>query len=128
MLKDLIPSRVEISIEYALVFDDGHNNGYAFPCDEHGNLQPLSDAGLQSLAFCRNNSNDFQRSGEVVVSRIKNRIPAHGICICGEEVYLTGSYFGATSCPNCNRWYNTCGQELLPPDEWIIDPSDEEYW
>ena len=38
MIKDYKPSFTEIITEYSLVFDDGHHNGFGFPCDENGKL------------------------------------------------------------------------------------------
>ena len=54
--------------------------------------------------------------------------PAHGTCICGEEVSLWDQYYGACECPKCGRWYNLFGQELVAPEHWETDPAEEEYW
>ncbi len=34
MIKDYTPARYVTITDHELVFDDGHNNGYGFPCDE----------------------------------------------------------------------------------------------
>jgi len=41
------------------------------------------------------------------------------LCKCGNELELRNELHGACRCPNCGKWYNMSGQELLPPDEWI---------
>ena len=33
MLKNYIPSKYKTITTYELVFDDGHNNGFGFPCN-----------------------------------------------------------------------------------------------
>ena len=129
MLKNYVPSEIKEIIDYELVFDDGHNNGFAFPCDGAGNVVPLEyDAARANLKWCLENPDQFERYNEVVRHRRKIREPAHGTCKCGEEVYLFDEYYGTCQCTNCDRWYNLFGQEMLPPEKWETDPSEEEYW
>lgn len=127
MLLDYVPSEPKEEVWYEKVYDDGDNNGYGFPCDEDGNLYPMSDAVLENLNYCKSHPAEFLRSGEVVRFCNSYMDLPHGRCKCGEEVYLTGGYYGATEC-SCGRWYNLYGQELMPPEQWDIDPNEEEYW
>lgn len=121
MLKDFTPSRVEEITEYSLVFDDGHNNGFAFACDAAGAL--LFDEETNPLAFanyrnCLGHPEQFVRFGEVVGYPRLFKVPGHGTCSCGHEVNLYNQCQGACQCPNCGQWYNLFGQELLPPEQW----------
>ncbi len=127
MLLDYIPSEPKDEVWYEVVYDDGENNGYGFPCDESGNLFPMSNAALENLNYCKSHRAEFVRSGEVVQFRNSYMEFPHGRCKCGAEVYLSGNYYGANEC-ECGRWYNNYGQELMSPENWDIDPSEEEYW
>lgn len=127
MLLDYVPSEPKEETWYELCYDDGNNNGYGFPCDESGNLFPMSDAALESLNYCKAHKTEFSRCGEVVQFSNSYMEPPHGRCKCGAEVFLIGNYYGASEC-ECGRWYNLYGQELMNPDNWDIDPSEEEYW
>lgn len=129
MLKNYVPPEWKTHEEYELCFDDGFNNGYGFPCDANGNVLPLKcEAARKNLAYCREHPDEFVRAGEILTYRIRYKEPAHGICTCGQDVPLTDEYCGACQCHICGRWYNLFGQELLPPDQWETDPSEEEYW
>ena len=57
---------------------------------------------------------------EYTPSRKENgfRIPASGICNCGNRIDLTDDYYAACQCPICGQWWNLSGQELRPPHEW----------
>lgn len=127
MLLNYVPSEPKEEIWYELCYDDGEGNGYGFPCDESGSLFPMSDAAKESLSYCKSHSEDFLRNGEVVQYRNSYMELPHGRCKCGAEVYLVSNYYGATEC-DCGRWYNSFGQELVPPENWDIDPCEEEYW
>ena len=39
MIKDYKPAEWKNYVFYELVFDDGKGNGFAFNCDENGNLK-----------------------------------------------------------------------------------------
>lgn len=125
MLKNYVPSKIEHLVEYELCFDDGHNNGYGFPCDASGNL--LNEEQRETVAWLLERPQMFSRFNEVVRFERKYREPARGTCICGRELTLYDEYYGACSC-ECGRWYNLFGQELLPPEQWEMEPYEEEYW
>ena len=127
MLSDYVPSEQKEEIWYEVVYDDGENNGYGFPCDESGNIFPMSDAANENLSYCKSHSSEFSRSGKVVQYCNTYMELPHGRCKCGSEVFLSGNYYGATEC-ECGRWYNIYGQELMPPENWDIDPNYGEYW
>ena len=128
MIKNYVPAERKLHVEYELVFDDGHNNGYGFPCDKSGKVSGLSEDAEKNLAYCLAHPERFERYNEVVTYKSWYTEPGHGTCICGHEVELYDQYYGACSCPKCGQWYNLYGQSLLPPEQWETDPSEEEYW
>ena len=126
MLKHYTPSEWKDVIEYNLVFDDGRGNGLCFACDKAGNLLPFDDEAVNE-ARRRNRDTallhpeKYVRFNKIVKETRRYSEPAHGLCDCGEEVYLYNQYMGACECPGCGKWYNLFGQELLPPDQWGED-------
>ena len=134
MLKDIIRGEYITDISYALEYMFDANSGFSFPCDENGKLippikgQPINPAALENLEWCRQHPEKFVRAGEVVVRRREWKEPDRGTCICGETVTLENQYYGACQCPKCGRWYNLFGQSLLPPEQWHMDPGEEEYY
>ena len=131
MLRNYVPSEYHTVVEYELVFDDGHNNGFGFPCDATGKLlqreeeNPCAHANMRR---CLENPEKFVRFNKIIKYERSVRDNAHGTCVCGNEVELWDSYLGACQCEKCGRWYNLFGQELLPPENWEEDPSEEGYW
>lgn len=130
MLKDLTQREWKTFVRFELVFDDGHNNGFGFPCDANGVVkeEELQQAAIENLAWCKAHPEKFARFDEVVTIRQEYMEPARGTCVCGATVILEDQYYGACQCPNCERWYNLFGQSLLPPDQWENDPSEDEYY
>ena len=128
MLKNVTPRERKTIIEFELVFDDGANNGFGFPCDAQGNLLPgLSEAAHENLEYAMQHPEKFVRFNKVVKYCRSYTEPARGTCSCGAEVELWDQYYGACQCEKCGQWYNLYGQELVPPDQWETDPSEEEY-
>lgn len=124
MLKDIIRGEWITDRSYELVFDDGHGNGFGFPCDAQGNVDPtkLPDAACENLQYCMAHPEKFVRFNEVIVRKQSWREPDKGTCRhCGQLVELVNEYYGACQCPKCGQWYNLFGQELLPPKEWEMD-------
>lgn len=115
-LKNLVERRWVEHVEYMLVFDDGHGNGYAFPCDADGNLEELDGEGLKNLEYCKANPQSFARNGKVERYRQRYVVYAQGDCPCGETVILRNQYGAACECPRCGRWYNMRGDEISSPE------------
>ena len=131
MLKDYMPVEHSTVEEYELVFDDGHNNGFGFPCDKDGKLLESEDknpAAHRNYQECLKHPERFVRFNRIVRTERRVRENAHGICVCGEEVELWNQYMGACECPNCGRWYNLFGEELNPPELWEEDLSEDDPW
>jgi hypothetical protein len=128
MLKNIVYPKRETAIMYELAFDDGHHNGYGFPCDSHGNLLPgLADEAKQNYAFCMAHPELFARYNAVIKYSRTYTEPGHGTCACGSEVELVDLYYGSCQCGNCGRWYDIFGGEIFPPDQWEDDDDLDEY-
>ena len=122
MLSNIIRGEYVTEVRYELAFDDGHGNGYGFPCDANGVVdEGLTPNALSNLEYCRQHPEAFERADEVVEIRLEYKEEDRGTCRCGEMVYLHDQYWAACQCPKCGRWYNLFGQELLPPEMWEED-------
>lgn len=117
MLKDIVRGERVTQIDYYLEFFYDDNGGYAFPCDEDGNVTGLSQTAIDNLAWCRSHPEKFIRAGVITPREYSWREPDRGTCVCGRTVYLENQYMGACQC-ECGRWYNLFGQSLLPPAQW----------
>lgn len=121
MLKNYIPSEYRTITTYKLVFDDGHNNGFSFPCTANGKLlysEEENPAAYENLRYCFDHPEKFVRFNKIIKYEYSIRDNAHGTCECGNEVELYDEYYGACQCEKCGKWYNLFGQELLPPECW----------
>lgn len=131
MLKNYTPSEWKDETYYELVFDDGRGNGLCFQCDAGGDILPWPETDPKHLAIdeARRHNRDYAlahpekyiRFNRVIKQTRSYKELAHGLCDCGEEVYLTNQYMGACECPGCGKWYNLFGQELTPPEQWEED-------
>ena len=111
---------------YELLFDDGEGGGFGFPCDADGNVEELNPAAAENLKWCQAHRDRFVHIG-VEEFHQEWKDPDQGTCSCGETFDLIDEYYGACQCPKCHRWYNLFGQSLRPPEDWEIDPSEEEW-
>ena len=125
MLKNIVRAARKTDIEYELCFDDGHENGFGFPCDKVGKVKDISPEAVANLAWCMEHPEKFVRFNKVVKYTRSYTVPGHGTCSCGAEVDLYDEYYGACQCPKCGQWYNLFGQELLPPEQWEKEPENE---
>lgn len=115
MLKNIVPKRKVKEKVYRLVFDDADGNGFAFPCDEEGNIGDLPKEAARNYAWCKEHPEKFERFGFVETVVWSFTEPAHGECHCGARVDLVNQYMGACQCGYCGQWYNLFGQDLTPP-------------
>lgn len=127
MLKNYVPSRYQIEIEYRLEWDTSDDGGLTFPCDEKGEvkLDELTPSGKANYEYCVSHPNEYKRCAVLRKRVYRVCDPAHGECICGREVFLHNQYYGACQC-ECGRWYNLFGSEILPPEYWEEDIHDVE--
>ncbi len=117
MIGNYTPSEWKEDVWHELVFDDGHNNGFGFPCSPDGEPM-LNPASKENYDFCMAHPEKFVRYNKVVEYRRRYKENARGTCHCGEQVELYDEYMGACRCFNCGQWYNLFGQELAPPSQW----------
>lgn len=129
MLKNYTPRRYYTHREYRLEWTDEHGNGFSFPCDANGNVDvsTLAKEARENLQYCMSNPEGFEIAGELQIHEWRCHDDAHGTCSCGREVLLFDQYYGTCEC-ECGKWYNMFGQEVLPPEYWENDPSEEEPW
>ena len=120
MIKDFKRGEVVTVTDYEIMFDDGHYNGFGFPCDKDGNpkIREDNDVAWENYEYCKANLDKFVRKGVVVPETWSYREPNTGTCECGKRIELENQYLGACECPNCGLWYNMFGQELNPPETW----------
>ena len=122
MIKNYTPHSYETIVEYDIVFDDGHHNGFAFPCDAEGKLLPgVPTEAVENYRRCLETPERFSRFNRIVKTERRVRNNARGTCICGNVVELFDMYLGACQCEKCGQWYNLLGQELVPPEQWAED-------
>ena len=118
--------RVE-TVEYQRCFESAPYCGYAFSCDENGNVFPdLNEDALRNYQNCIDGK--YPHLKDVGVRKCTHTYiePAVGICDnCGREVRLEDEYCGAAEC-ECGEWYTMNGQHINPPEMWE-EPIDYEY-
>lgn len=132
MLKIIKERTPETIVEYHLewYYDETRNAGFSFPTNSNYevDLEKMTPEGRTNYERCLNDKS--------LVGPIKDRYehtyinPAVGKCSCGQEVVLDSGYNGAVMCPNCGKWYNLYGQELVDPKYWEEDDDDyyDDYW
>ena len=128
MLKNIVRGEWETETWYELCFyyDEDKSSGFVFPCRMDGTLieEDMTEDGMRNYEFCMKNPENFAVPNEFERHTRRWRNPDRGQCKCGAEVVLHDQYRGACGCPECGRWYNLYGQELLPPDQWEDDGED----
>ena len=128
MLRNIIPSERKRIVEYEIEFLHPDTSGFAFPCDKDGKLLPdVTECARHNYEECMAHPEEWETWNHFHTIRRSYTEPAHGTCICGREVILYDQYYGACQC-ECGRWYNLFGQELLPPEQWEHDPSEDDYY
>lgn len=126
MIKNYKPATYEIITEYNLVFDDGHYNGFNFPCDKDGNLlQGVPQVAIRNYHKCLETPDRFVRFNKVIKTERRVRNNAQGTCHCGNTVELYDMYYGSCQCEKCGQWYNLSGQMLVPPEMWEEDYEND---
>lgn len=93
MIKDYKPAEWKSWSFYELVFDDGKNNGFGFPCDENGNLN-LTEEQKENYKFAMNHPEKFERYNEVVKFTGEYKADASGVCECGEKLSYSTNIWG----------------------------------
>jgi len=107
-------------VKHLRMFDweDEAGSGFAFRCDEKGQLQlDVHRGALANYAACLGGEVNGRKVVDRGVLRHEHSYiePAVGLCErCGEEVELTGF----TNCCSCGADYNMSGQLLAPRSQW----------
>jgi len=103
-------------IVYSLNFleRDCLSQGYSFPCDKWGIVDPnISIEAKENLRKCLDCTYDVIVQGIFEHER-DFKIPALAECECGNQIELDGD----TICHKCEREYNSAGQLLAPRHLW----------
>lgn len=104
---------------YTLFFRyiDDDQSGFAFPCDEHGNVdvQALQPIGRKSLEDCRGPEAALYEAPTIEKNVTRWTEPAVGRCDCGANVSL-GNF--TNTCSRCGADYNGSGQRLASREQW----------
>lgn len=75
------------------------------------------EAARKNFQYCLEHPEEYEDKG-IVVQKETSWQDARAICECGKEIFLSGTYMGASQCKYCGRWHNLFGQELLPSELW----------
>ena len=125
MLKIIKERTPETIKEYYINFwyKDDPNAGFCFPATSTGEpeFSSMSPEAIANYKACLTDERLAEAEFEPREYTYIN--PAVGLCTCGKEVVLEGSYEGATQC-ECGRWYNLFGQSLIDPKYWYRDEDD----
>ena len=122
MANILEESKMVEEVEYRREFESTVwiDSGFTFPVDETTKEVILTDANRANYERCVKDPKRYLDRG--IVKRTRSyRQPALVQCECGEKFRLYNTYMGASQCPDCGRWYNLFGQELVEPSEWERD-------
>lgn len=120
MIRIIKEAKTSHHVEHSLNFDTSPSGGFAFPCNDKGEVLDLNPTAQKNYEGCL--------SGEIKTIRppyIHERVwafndPAVGECYCGAEVELSGDSEGLCYC-HCGACYNTAGQSIRPRSEWEED-------
>ncbi len=92
---------------------DDPNAGFAFDCDEKGNL--LKETSKENYEKCNNGTYNVIFNGIVKHANTYTE-SAIGLCnVCNNKVYLDGF---TNTCEICNTDYNMSGQQLACREQW----------
>lgn len=125
-MKIITKAHRESGVYFQLLFDripyDG--GGWAFDCDEKGNLKPVVqyDAKRALAQVLEKVDAGTVAPGRIAGASWTRFVHATGECSCGREVYL--SHF--TNECDCGLDYNQSGQQLAPRSEWGQETG--EHW
>ena len=119
MLEIISERRPVVDVEFFREFTyvDDPYSGYSFPCDSDGTVHFKCEEAKENYEYAVSHPELIKDLG-IVKREYKYTEPAVGKCSCGEEVALEDHYLGACQCPNCGKWYNIFGQELVSPEYW----------
>lgn len=125
MAKIIKESEIKEDITYfkEFYYEDDHESGFSFPCDEDGTLlSELNEYAVMNYHACLSGMVNGRKILDAGIKARVNRYkePAVLECDCGFSFSLTNQYMGACQCPECGQWYNLFGQELMSPDSWEV--------
>lgn len=96
--------------------DETGDSGFSFPIKD-GKPVLLTEAARKNYDDCISGKHP-ELTRRMETRRHCYKVPAIGLCECGNKVPLVDEYMGACSCKKCGRWYNIFGQSLKNPSHW----------
>jgi len=117
------------NVSYILAYHWKGNpgSGFAFDCDEHGNVMPFSypEAANPNWELCQREAAKPQAEATIIFEGIRCHSynwtsPPEGKCVCGEIVILDEF----TNPCECGRDYNSAGQLLAPREQWGYETGE----
>lgn len=105
----------------SFVYEDNGDCGYAFSCDEHGNVEnPQNPNYLACLTGVINNKKVIDRG--IRQSEWHYVEPGVIECdVCFGEVELCNF---TNTCDVCGTDYNSSGQKLAPREQWGLETGE----
>ena len=83
MLSNIIRGEYVTEVRYELAFDDGHGNGYGFPCDANGVVdEGLTPDALRNLEYCRQHPDAFKRANTNLNLNCNHLRASFPLCRC----------------------------------------------
>lgn len=112
----------QINYQRSFALRDQPGAGYMFDCDEQGVVkQPEHEAGRENLRKCLDGTYDVVDKGVEQWRHVYTE-PAVGRCVCGADVVLDAF---TNTCDECQRDYNSSGQELAPREQWGEETGED---
>lgn len=121
MAKIIYPAKKEISYKLKLHFNliKDPDIGYVFDIDDDNNVILNNEMAEKNFKYVSSHPELYKR--EVRTEENLYKYPAKALCECGNIIYLSDKYYGASQCKKCGAWHNIFGQLLLDPEEWAYD-------
>jgi hypothetical protein len=117
MLKVIKDGYTEFHEECFMYYQTHKDGGFSFPCDNDGNILPLTPAGQDNYKKCI--SGEIKTISQPYIqyySRTYNH-PRVCECECGDELHMECDSEGLVYC-HCGRCYNMAGNSIRPRSEW----------
>lgn len=110
MIVKTMPARWEKYEINMVVFDNGDNRGFMFPCDKDGKLDKLPPDKKDKYEYCISHPDLFDRFNEVIKFEVPYEVEPKAECECGNILY-TREIHGKHRC-RCGRWYDNRLNEI----------------
>lgn len=105
-----------VSYQHHFDWEGKVNHGFAFECDENGNIDTEKKAPVALENYRKCVSGEYKVVDRGIQRHVHTyREPRVGRCACHETVILDRF---TNTCDGCGRDYNSSGQELASRSQW----------